>query len=95
MPVHVLIRFNIEDLSKWRPVFEEAGALRKQFGSLGVRAFSRVGDTHQVMILGRYENLETAQRLFASPEFQAVMKRAGVLPPPDITFWNDVVELPA
>ena len=36
--MYVLVRLTVEDLAKWKPVFEEAGALRENFGSKGVRA---------------------------------------------------------
>jgi hypothetical protein len=92
---YVLVRFTVEDLAKWKPVFEAASALRKSFGSTGVRAFSNADNSNEVLVLGEYESREKAQQMFQSQEFRDATKRAGVMGPPDVTFLNEVVQLPA
>ncbi len=92
---HVLVRFTVEDLAKWKPVFEEAAALRKGFGSMGVRAFSKAGSPNEVTILGHYEDRAKAQEMFQSQEFREATKRAGVMGPPEVTFLDEVINLPA
>jgi len=92
---HVLVRFTVEDLAKWKPVFEEAGALRKSFGSMGVRAFSKSDSPNEVTILGEYEDRAKAQQMFQSLEFREATQRAGVKGPPEVTFLDEVVDLPA
>jgi heme-degrading monooxygenase HmoA len=93
--VHVLVRFTVEDLAKWKPVFEEAAGLRKSFGSMGVRGFSKADSPNEVVILGEYESREKATQLFQSQEFREATARAGVKGPPEMTFLNEVVNLPA
>jgi heme-degrading monooxygenase HmoA len=92
---HVLVRFTVEDLAKWKPVFEEAAALRKSFGSKGVRAFSKADSPNEVTILAEYEDRAKAQQMFQSQEFREATKRGGVMGPPEVTFLNEVVNLPA
>jgi quinol monooxygenase YgiN len=92
---HVLIRFTVEDLAKWKPVFEEAAALRKSFGSLGVRAFSKADSPNEVTILAEYEDRAKAQQMFQSQEFREATQRAGVKGPPEVIFLDEVVNLPA
>ncbi len=92
---HVLVRFTVEDLAKWKPVFEEAAALRKSFGSLGVRAFSKADSPNEVAILAEYEDRAKAQQMFQSQEFREATKRAGVTGAPEVTFLDEVVNLPA
>jgi len=92
---HVLVRFTVEDLAKWKTVFEEAAALRKSFGSLGVRAFSKTDGPNEVVILGEYADKEKAMQMFQSQEFRDTTKRAGVTSPPDVTFLDEVVNLPS
>lgn len=92
---HVLVRFTVEDLAKWKPVFEEAAALRKSFGSLGVRAFSKADSPNEVAILAEYEDRAKAQQMFQSQEFREATKRAGVMSAPEVTFLDEVVNLPA
>lgn len=93
--IHVLVRFTVEDLAKWKPVFEEAGALRKNFGSMGVRAFSKAGSANEVVILGEYADQDKAMQMFQSQEFRDATARAGVKGPPEVTFLDEVVNLPA
>ena len=93
--IYVLVRFSVENLAKWKQVFEEAAELRKNFGSKGVRAFSKADSPNEVIILGEYEDMERARQLFQSQEFRDATKRAGVMGPPDVTFLNEVVKLSA
>ena len=92
---YVLVRFTVEDLAKWKPVFEEASALRKSFGSMGVRAFSKADSPNEVVILAEYEDREKASQMFQSQDFREATKRAGVMGPPEVSFLDEVVNLPA
>ena len=92
---HVLVRFTVEDLAKWKPVFEEAAALRKSFGSMGVRAFSKADSPNEVTILAEYEDRVKAQQMFQSQEFREATKRAGVMGAPEVAFLDEVVNLSA
>lgn len=92
---YVLVRLTVQDLAKWKPVFEEAMELRKNFGSKGVRAFSKADNPNEVLILGEYEDLERARQLFQSQEFREATQRAGVTGQPDVSFLNEVVNLAA
>ncbi|CAG0994069.1 hypothetical protein ANRL2_03431 [Anaerolineae bacterium] len=93
--IHVLVRFTVEDLAKWKSVFEEAAALRKNFGSMGVRAFSKADSPNEVTILGEYADKEKAMQMFQSQEFREATARAGVKGPPEVTFLNEVLKLSA
>ena len=92
---HVLVRFTVEDLAKWKPVFEEAASLRKSFGSMGVHAFSKADNPNEVVIVAQYEDRAKAQQMFQSQEFREATKRGGVMGAPEVTFLDQVVDLPA
>ncbi|MEW6028739.1 MAG: cyclase [Chloroflexota bacterium] len=93
--IHVLVRFTVEDLAKWKPVFEEAAGLRKNFGSMGVHAFSKAESPNEVFVLGDYADKARAMQMFQSQEFREATQRAGVKGPPEVTFLDEVVNLPA
>ena len=93
--IYVLVGFTVEDLAKWKPVFEEAAGLRKNYGSTGVRAFSKADNPNEVVILGEYADQEKAMQMFQSQEFREATQRAGVKGPPEVTFLDEVVNLPA
>ena len=93
--IHVLVRFTVEDLAKWKSVFEEAADLRRNFGSMGVRVFSKADSPNEVVVLGDYGDKEKAMQMFQSQEFREATQRGGVKGPPEVTFLNEVVKLPA
>jgi len=93
--VYVLVRFTVEDVEKWKGVFSEAATLRKNFGSMGVHAFSKADSPNEVVILGEYADKEKAMQRFQSQEFRDATKRAGVQGPPEVTILNEVIQLPA
>ena len=93
--IYVLVRFTVEDLAKWKTVFEESADFRKGFGSMGVRGFSKSGNPNEVVILGEYADKDKAMQMFQSQEFREATQRAGVQGPPEVTFLDQVVNLPA
>ena len=92
---YILVHLGIENLAKWKPVLEEISALRKNFGSLGGRAFSKADNPNEVLVLGEYESREKAMRMIQSQEFREATARAGVKGQPDAIFLNKVVKLSA
>lgn len=93
--IYVLVRLIVEDLAKWKPVFEEATSLRKNFGSMGVRAFSKTDNSNEIVILGEYADKDKAMQMFQSQEFREATQRAGVKGAPEVTFLNEVIQLSA
>lgn len=92
---YTLVRITVEDFAKWKPVFDEAAALRKAYGSKGVRVFRSVDKPNEVVLVAEYEDLEKARQLFQSQEFREATKRAGVSGPPEVNFLDEVDRLPA
>jgi quinol monooxygenase YgiN len=92
---YVLLRFIVDDLAKWKPVFEEAAGMRQSFGSMGVRAFSKADSPNEITVLSQYEDRGKALQLFQSQEFREATQRAGVKGSPEVTFLDEVVSLPA
>jgi len=91
--VYTQVRFTVEDIAIWKPVFEEAAMLRKSFGSLSAHAFSKADNPNEIMVLLRFESQEQATQMFQSPEFRAVTQRGKMLAPPEVTFFNEVETL--
>jgi quinol monooxygenase YgiN len=91
--IYAQVRFTVEDIAIWKPVFEEAAALRKSFGSQSAQAFSKADSPNEIMVLLRFENRNQAAQMFQSPEFRAVTQRGKMLAPPEVTFFNEVITL--
>lgn len=93
--VYAIVRLSFADYAKWKETFEQAGPLRKQYGSRGVRFFRPLDRPQEVVILGQYEDLEKARRLFQSQEFRDATRKAGVTGTPEVTLAEGGGELPA
>lgn len=93
--IHVLVQTSFEDFQKWQDGFTAASSLRQAYGSLGVTAFRSSDNPNHVVILGMYEDKARAQQLFQSQEFRDATKHAGVTAPPEVTFLDEMLQLPA
>ncbi len=93
--ITVQVRITVEDLAKWKPVFEKAAELRARFGSKGSHAFSKDGSPNEIFILTTFEDKDKAQQMYQSQELRDAMKEAGVKGPPELTFLNEITELSA
>jgi quinol monooxygenase YgiN len=91
---YVLVRVTFEEFEIWKAGFTAASSLRQEYGSQGVTAFRSPDKPNQVTILGAYEDLARAQQLFQSQEFRDATKRAGVTSPPEVSFVEQVLQLP-
>lgn len=91
----VTVRIKFEDYAKWKAVFDQAIGLRRSYGSMGVRIFRDTDQDNEVTILGEYEDLEKARQLFHSQEFRDAIRQAGVSAPPEVTYLDEVDQLPA
>ncbi|MBI5301947.1 MAG: cyclase [Chloroflexi bacterium] len=92
---YVLVQVKFEDYAKWKSGFAEAGTLRKAYSSKGVRVFRNTAKPNEAVIVGEYQDLERARQLFQSAEFRQATQRAGVVGTPEVTFLDEVDQLPA
>jgi uncharacterized protein (DUF1330 family) len=91
--IYALVQFTVEDIAKWKPVFEEAASLRKTYGSISAQAFSKADSKNEISVLLRFESREKAGQMFQSTEFREITKRGGMVAPPEVTFLNEVITL--
>jgi len=92
---YTLVRITVEDFAKWKAVFDEAATLRKAYGSKGVRVFRSAEKPNEAVLLAEYEDADRARQMFQSQEFREATKRAGVVGPPEVSFLDEVDQLPA
>jgi len=93
MMIFAMAHFTVEDIEKWKSVFEEVAALRKSFGSTSTQAFAKADSQNEITVLLRFESRERAVQMFQSPEFREVTKRGGMFAHPEVTFFNEVASL--
>lgn len=87
--ITVLTHLKVRDYAKWRPVFDELKALRDTHGLESEQVFRSSANPNEVFIEMRYRDAAQARAYMSSPELRAGMQRAGVLPPPEVTFLEE------
>ncbi len=83
----ILVRHNVEDFKRWKPVFDADAARRRTAGSQGCRLFYNEKDSNEVVVFCEWKDLETAHQFAESDETRRTMERAGVVGKPDVHFW--------
>ena len=86
---NILIRHKVQDYIKWRSIYDEHGATRKDAGCEGTHVFRNSADPNEVIVMLRWDTLENARRFADSANLGETMERAGVTDQPDIFFLDD------
>jgi heme-degrading monooxygenase HmoA len=87
---HLIVRHNVQDYAKWKPVFDEHAAKRRASGSKGGRLFRSEKDPNEVVILFEWEDLGKAHKFAESEDLRQTMERAGVAGKPDLYFLDEI-----
>ncbi len=86
--VFIVFSHTVEDVAKWKAVFDREAGLRKGFGEISAQAFQDVDNPKKVMILNEWATIEGAKEFLNSPVLAQKMQESGVLGRPSITFCN-------
>ncbi len=57
---YMLVRHKVEDYDRWKPIFDEHGAVREESGSKGGRLFRNADDPNETIILFEWDDLDKA-----------------------------------
>lgn len=87
---YILVRQKVEDYTKWKTVFDENRATRKQGGSEGGWVFQSSNDPNEVVVLLKWDNPDNANKFLQSPELKKAMEQAGVVGQPNIHVLDQV-----
>ena len=85
---HVLVRHNVADFAKWKPVYDAHLAARQKAGLLEKNLLRSVDNPNEVVLLFEAEDLKRAQTFAESTELREAMQKAGVVGKPDILFLS-------
>ena len=89
---YILVRHNVEDWGKWKPVFDDHSGLRSNNGSKGGKVFRSVDNPNEVFVLLEWDSLTNAQNFSQSAELKEAMQEAGVVGMPDMYFIEEAAE---
>ena len=75
--VYVLARLKLESYAKWKPVFDERSATRKESGSKIAFLFRNSDDQNEAVILFEWDNKENARKYMESDILRKSLQNAG------------------
>jgi heme-degrading monooxygenase HmoA len=90
---YLIVRHTVEDYPKFKAVFDEHAAARREFGSLGGMIFRGATDANEIVVVLEWKDLESAKAFSQSPGLREAMARAGVTGAPTIYFLEKVSDL--
>jgi hypothetical protein len=80
----LIVKFAVEDVNRWRSVFDQWDTARSVAGLTNVQVF-RAEDRHnEVLVLSDVADPAKARAMLGSAELREAMQRAGVEGPPEI-----------
>lgn len=77
----VLIVHDVEDYARWKQVFDDAAAIRREAGEIEYRLLASESDARRVVHFSRWTALSAARAFFESPELVEIRRVAGVRAP--------------
>lgn len=92
---YLLVRHKVEDYARWKPLFDQHSATRRESGSQGGRLFRNAHDPNEVVALFEWDDLEKASQFAQSEDLRETMQRAGVADQPDVYFLEEVEQVSA
>jgi len=84
--VKMIVRHNVADYKTWKPVFDQHGAVRKQYGCQSDAVFSNVQDPNDVLVVMQWNSKADAMKFGQSPSLKEAEERAGVVGIPEVSF---------
>lgn len=78
---HVLIIHEVEDYEKWKAVFDDAAAIRRNAGEIAYQLLAYEADARQVVHFSRWTSLDNARAFFESAKLIEIRRIAGVRAP--------------
>ena len=76
--VYVIVQLKLESFDKWKPVFDERAAIRKESGSKGARLFLNSDNPNEGFILFDWDNMENARKYLESESLRKTLQKVGV-----------------
>jgi hypothetical protein len=83
---YLLVRHQVQDYERWKPLFDEHGLTRKANGSMGGQLFRSADNPNEIVMLIEVEELDRARQFAQSDDLRQAMQQAGVTDQPDIYF---------
>jgi heme-degrading monooxygenase HmoA len=91
---YVMVIHRVEDYAKWKPVYDEDGAIRKAKGSKGAQVMRNTKDPNHLIVITEWENLEKAKNFIESEYLINTMLKSGVVGKPAVFYMEEIEKTP-
>lgn len=85
---HILVRHQVADFAKWKPIYDGHLAARQKAGLQEKNLLRSINNPNEVVLLFEAEDLPRAQAFSESSDLREAMQKAGVVGKPDILFLS-------
>jgi hypothetical protein len=82
----LIVRHEVKDFAVWKPLFDRHGAARAKAGVLGHAVNRSAQNPNVVVVYLQAESLDALRAFASSADLAEVMRSAGVVGAPDLTF---------
>lgn len=89
MPV-IMVRGDVEDLDKWKRVFDANTENRRAHGCQRVQRFRQIDNQNNILVLFDWDTAENAESFMANPRLAKIQKQSGMAPNPDTAMFEEI-----
>jgi uncharacterized protein (DUF1330 family) len=83
---YLMFRGKVKDYEKWKPIFDEMGNIRKEYGSKGGYLYRIADNPNELVALIEVESVEKARKYTQSEQLKKAFERGGVIGKPESSF---------
>ncbi len=80
------VRHKVADFNKWKVVYDQHDAIRKQFGCKKSEVFTNSQNPNEVLVVTEWDSKEQAAKFDSSASLKEAMQNAGVISAPEFSF---------
>lgn len=86
---YLVVHHRVRDFGQWKPFYDAHRPTREQAGVKELRLLHGADDPNDLTLLFEANDLSKAKAFVESSDVRDVMKKAGVMGAPDITYLKD------
>jgi quinol monooxygenase YgiN len=87
---YLIIRHKVEDYDRWKPVFDDHGPTRAEFGSTGYQLLRSADNPNELVMIFEVQDIDRVKELVFSDDLREKMQNAGVADQPDFYFLDEI-----
>ncbi len=76
---YLMFRGKVKDYEKWKPVFDELGPKRKEYGAKGGYLYRNADDPNELVVFMEWESVEKARKWAFSEYVTRAFEAGGVI----------------